>query len=107
MQARSLRLQARQKIARALHSKALVIEAKPVGAAELLSRPGTARSTVIALRHDNAVAGMRARNRRIDRKDASVAGTELAHHAQQELLIVGIDGSHQRAPSARDQRARL
>ena len=85
-----LRLQARQQIARALHRQALVIEAKPQPA-ELPARPGAAGSAVIALRHDDAMAGMRGRNRGIDGEDASMAGADLAHHPHQKVLVLGVD----------------
>src|SRR5215468_9914132 len=58
MHACGLRLQARDEIARSLHRQALMIEAQPVKAAQLLTRSGAARSAVIALRHDDAVARM-------------------------------------------------
>src|SRR5207302_10120866 len=84
-----------------------MIEAQAVESAQLLSRPGPAGPAVIALRHDNAVPAVRGRDGRIDSEDAAVAGTDLAHHPQQEILVVTVDGSDQRAPSPRDQSASL
>src|SRR5262249_7352461 len=60
---RRARLQAGKKIGRALHREALVIEAQAVEPAEFLAIAGAAGTAVVALRHDDAVAGMCGRNR--------------------------------------------
>src|SRR5215831_15813524 len=102
MHACGLRLQARDEIARSLHRQALMIEAQPVKAAQLLTRSGAAWSAMIALRHDDAVPGMGGCDRGIDRKNAAVARRDLAHHAHEKILVLAVDRSDQRAPSARD-----
>src|SRR5262249_37062912 len=103
MHACGLRLQARDKIARALHRQALVIKAQPVKAAQLLTGSGAARAAVIALRHDDAVPGMGGGDRGIDRENATMARRDLAHDALEKILVLAVDRSDQRAPSARDQ----
>ena len=75
-----------QQLGRALHCQALVIEAQAIESAELLAGAGAAGAAVIALRHDDAVAGMRAGDRRIDHQQAPVAGADAAHHPRQEVL---------------------
>src|SRR5215472_12606617 len=103
MQRGGLRLQAREQVARALHRQALMIEAQAVEPAQLLAGAGAAGAAVIALRHDDAMPGMGAGNRRIDREDAAVARADLAHHAREKTAVLAIDGGDQRAPSPRHQ----
>src|SRR5262245_6832140 len=103
MQARGLRLQAREQVGRSLHRQALVIEAQAVEAAQLLAGASAAGAAVIALRHDDAVAGVRARDRGIDREDAPVARPDRAHHAGEEILVLAVDRGDERAAAARDQ----
>src|SRR5215467_7763598 len=86
MQARGACLQAGDEIARSLHRQALVIKAKPVEPAQLLPRSGAPRAAVIALRHDDAVAGVSRGDRGIDGKDATVARRDLAHHAEEKIF---------------------
>src|SRR5262245_38218819 len=102
-----LRLQARDEIARSLHGQALMIKAQPVKPAQLATRSGVARSAVIALRHDDAVAGMGGCDRGIDRKNAAMARSDLAHDADEKILVLAVDRSDQRASSARDQAGRI
>src|SRR6516225_4639784 len=103
MHACGLRLQACDEIARSLHSQALMIEAQPVKPAQLATRSGAARSAVIALWHDDAVAGMGGCDRGIDGEDAAMARGDLAHDADEKILVLAVDRSDQRASSARDQ----
>src|SRR5215468_712073 len=107
MQARGLRLQAREQLRRSLHRQALVIEAQAVEAAQLLAGAGAAGAAVIALRHDDAVAGVRARDRGIDREDAPMARPDRAHHAGEEILVLAVDRGDERAAAAPDQRHRI
>src|SRR5262249_56469622 len=99
MHACGLRLQACDEIARSLHGQALMIEAQPVKPAQLATRSGAARAALIALRHDDAVAGMGGCDRGIDRKNAAMAWGDRAHDADREILILAVDPSgHADAP---------
>src|SRR5262249_56434497 len=102
-----LRLQARDEIARSLHGQALMIEAQTVKPAQLPTCSGAARSAVIALRHDDAVASMGGCDRGIDGKNAAMARGDLAHDADEKILVLAVDRSDQRASSARDQAGRI
>src|SRR5262249_44607506 len=88
MHARGACLQAGDEIARSLHRQALVIEAKPMEPAQLLPRSGAPRAAVIALRHDDAVAGMDRGDRGVDGKDAAVARGDLGDHADEKILVL-------------------
>src|SRR5712691_5387098 len=85
MQICRLCLQAGEQIARSLHRQPLVIEAQAVEPTELLAGAGTAGSAVIALGHDDAMTGMRAGDRRIDRQDPPVARRDLADDAAEQV----------------------
>src|SRR5262249_39494152 len=98
-----LRMKACNEIARSLHGQALVIEAQPVKPAELLPRSGTAGSAVIALGHDDAVPGMGGCDRGIDGENAAMARPDLAHYADEKILVLAVDRSDHRASSPRDQ----
>src|SRR5262245_15882677 len=102
MHACGLRLQARDEIARSLHRQALMIKAQPVNAAQLLTRSGAARSAVIALRHDDAVARMGGGDRGSDGENATMAGRTHPHDADEKIRVLAVDRSNQRASSARD-----
>src|SRR5262245_41188940 len=73
VQIRRARRQAGKQIGRALHGEPLMIEAQAVEPAELLAIAGAAGAAVIALRHDDAVAGMCGRNCGIDHEQPAVA----------------------------------
>src|SRR6185436_14034249 len=89
--------------ARALDRQALVVEAQTIQTAQLLARPCAARTAVIALRHDDAVPGMGARDRRVDHEQPSMAWPDCAHHAGEKCLVFAVDRSDQGAAAARDQ----
>ena len=56
--------------------------------AEFLAVAGAARAAVIALRHDNAMAGMGCRNRRIDDENAAVARLDVGNDARKKSGIL-------------------
>ena len=68
MQVGCISLHGRHEIARSLHREPLVVEAHAVEAAQLFAVAGAARPAVIALRHDDAVAGVGRGNRGIDQE---------------------------------------
>ena len=103
MNACGLGLQAREQIARSLHRQALVIKAQAVQTAQLLARPCAARTAVIALRHDDAVSGMGARDGRVDHEQPSMAWPDCAHHAGEKRQVFAVDRSDQGAAAPRDQ----
>src|SRR5215831_7559090 len=80
-----------------------MIKAQAVKPAQLLPRSGSARTAVIALGHDDAVAGMRGCDPGIDGQNAAVARCDLAHHASEKVLVLAIDRCDERAASACDQ----
>src|SRR5262245_7149900 len=84
-----------------------MIEAQAVKPAQLPTCSGAARSAVIALRHDDAVASMGGCDRGIDGKNAAMARGDLAHDADEKILVLAVDRSDQRASSARDQAGRI
>src|SRR5262249_49122218 len=102
MHACGLRLQACDEIARSLPGQALMIEAHPVKPAQLLPSSSAARSAVIALGHDDAVPGMGGRDRGIDGENAAMARSNVAHDADEKILVLAVDRSDQRASSAPD-----
>src|SRR5262249_8653777 len=104
VQARGRCLKAREQLARSLHGEPLMVEAQAKKAAQLLPCSGPAPSAVIALRHHDAVPGMRRRNCGIDGKNATMARRDFAYHAREKIFILPIDRCDQRAPSARDER---
>src|SRR3954469_13912169 len=103
MQACGYCLQAGEEIARTLDRQALVVEAQTIQTAQLLARPCAARTAVIALRHDDAVPGMGARDRRVDHEQPSMAWPDCAHHAGEKRLVFAVDRSDQGATAPRDQ----
>src|SRR5262249_20393436 len=106
MNRRSLRLQARQQVARALDRHALMVEAQAVQPAQLLAVAGASGSAMVALRHDDAVPGVAGGDRRIDGENAPVRRAELARRARQKLRVGPEDRGDQRAAAAAYQRDR-
>src|SRR4029453_16003544 len=95
---RGARLQARKQIARSLYRHALVIEAQPIKSAQLLPRSGAAWPAVIALRHDDAMAGMGGCDGGVDHKNAAMARRNLAHDADEKVLVLAVDCCNEGPP---------
>ena len=81
-----------------------MIEPQAVQAAEFGTVAGAAGPAVMALRHDDAVAGMGVGNRGLDRQDAAMRCAEFDHGARQKVAILPEHRRHQRAAAARNQR---
>ena len=68
-----------------------MVEMQAVQAAELGAVAGAAGAAVMALRHDDAVAGMGVGDRRLDRQHAAVRGAERGNRARQEIAVLAVD----------------
>src|SRR5262245_61389803 len=91
VQCRRLRLQARQELGRTLHRQPLWIQAQPIEAAQFLASARTAGAAMVALGHDDAMAGMRRGDRCIDHEQAAMARADAGNHPRQEILVLAVD----------------